>query len=311
MENQIALENYLYGDELEITYDLSDIDYLADRIIKLPSLRPFDILKSERLCDVFCKNNDFRQKILNMINECPVLIYRLFMRGVFTFSEIEPFLHGRNSYILCFYFRKEISNFDTFIKTKIKPYFFDDSFFENETEIDFMIEHGFVDNSIEYCLKYDDIDVFRIFNISDDNMAKWSPFEWSRKPESLELLSFSGFFGSIKCFKHIIMNNFYINNQVRFSILSSGVSNLIRLNNAEIISLNGNVAIPSVFCRLSLVAYLIENGADINAKGNIWGSSVTPLHLASEHCHLSIVNYLVNHGADIHSQDEMVNHWFL
>ena len=62
-----------------------------------------------------------------------------------------------------------------------------------------MIEYGFVPSSIEYCLKYDAIDEFTDFNITNQEA------KWNKKPKYLDLLSFSGYFGSIKCFKHIIM----------------------------------------------------------------------------------------------------------
>jgi len=57
---------------------------------------------------------------------------------------------------------------------------FDESFFENENDIDQLVEHGFCKSSIEYFLKYDVVG--DLFNIDNSNQnAKWSPFEWSNR----------------------------------------------------------------------------------------------------------------------------------
>jgi len=36
-------------------------------------------------------------------------------------------------------------------------------------------------------------------------------FEWSYKPEYLDLLSFAGFFGPVKYFNHLLVKGFDIN----------------------------------------------------------------------------------------------------
>ena len=76
-------------------------------------------------------------------------------------------------------------------------------------------------SSIECILKYDVIDDLVGFNISKGE-AKWSLFEWSMKPQHLDLLSFSVFFGSIKCFKHLLMNGFEINDKVISMVVRGG-----------------------------------------------------------------------------------------
>ena len=47
---------------------------------------------------------------------------------------------------------------------------------------------------------------------------------------------------------------------------------------------------------LSVVEYLVNQKADISAKGKY---DLTPLHFAAENGHLSVVEYLVNQKADI------------
>jgi len=56
----------------------------------------------------------------------------------------------------------------------------------------------------------------------------------------------------------------------------------------------------SRYGHLSVVEYLVNQKADINAKTNY---NMTPLHYASQDGHLSVVEYLVNHKADINAKE--------
>lgn len=47
---------------------------------------------------------------------------------------------------------------------------------------------------------------------------------------------------------------------------------------------------------LDVVRLLVENGADVNLKGEAWEG---PLHFAAERGHVEIVQFLLDHGADI------------
>ena len=53
--------------------------------------------------------------------------------------------------------------FESLILSKSEPSDLDGSFLENANEIDISIQYGFLPSSIEYCLKYDDIDIFHEF----------------------------------------------------------------------------------------------------------------------------------------------------
>jgi len=293
MEEKISFERFLFGEGNEIR--INDIEFCVDRIIELPKIRPHQLEKAVRLSTEYCKLADFRQKLLEKSNKCPVLLYQLYKRGVFEFKEIEPFLRKGNTFLLSYYFRKEIEDFYSFIKKKFKPYGIDESFFENETDIDQLIEYGFHPSSIEYCLKYD------LINIDNLNQkAKWSPFEWSNKPQYLDLLSFAGFFGSIKCFRHLLMKGLEINENVLSMVVCSGCLDLFHICQGQDFLTPNLVCTVSVFFHLPLLDFMIENGADINAKGNDY---LTPLHYASKNGHLSVVEYLVNQKADINAKE--------
>jgi len=264
MEEKISFERFLFGEGNEIR--INDMEFCVDRIIELPKIRPHQLEKAVRLSIEYCKLADFRRNLLEKSNNCPVLIYQLYKRGILVFEEIEPFLKNDYSFLLCYYFRKEIKDFDSFIKNKSKPYGIDKSFFENENDIDQWIEYGFLQSSIEYCLKYDVID--DLLNIDNLNqVAKWSPFEWSYQPQYFDLLSFAGFFGSIKCFKHLLMKRFEINEKVLSMVVCGGSFELFHICQGQQSFTPIHVCKASEFFNVPLLVFMIENGVDINAFG--------------------------------------------
>jgi len=305
MEEKITFERFLFGDGNEIIID--DMEFCINRIVILPKIRPHQLDKAVRLSVEYCKLSDFRRKLLEKSNVCPVLIYQLYKRGILEFEEIEPFLGNENSFLLCFYFRKEINDFDRFIRRKSKPSNIDESFFENDKDIDQFIEFGYLQSSIEYCLKFDVID--DLLNIDNfQQKAKWSPFEWSDKLEYLDLLSFAGFHGSIKSFKHLLMKGFVINDNVLSMVVCSGCFDLFHLCQGLQFVTPNLVCKATEFFQLPLLVFMTENGADINAKDN---EGTTPLHYAAQQGHLSVVEYLINQKADINANNNNFEIYYL
>jgi len=263
MEDKIAFENFLYEDSKEVV--LSDMEFCADRIVMLPVFRPHRLEHAVNLSVYYCQSSDFRQKIIKRIKICPVLIYQLYKRGIFEYGEIDPFMRKETALNELFYFRKEIKNFENVIKKKGIEYGYDNSYFVNENDIDQLIEYGFLPSSIEYCLKYDFVDGLKNFD-NLNHTAKWSLFEWSYRPQYTDLLSFSGFFGSIKCFKYLLVNGIDITGKVISMVYCSGCIELFHLcKGIQFLTLD-NACSLSTFCHLPLLVFMIENGFDINAS---------------------------------------------
>jgi len=308
MEQLLLFEQNLYEDEcIKMPPDINDVEFLVDRITQLPSLRPLILERAVAFCQKYMKNPLFHTLFLNKsLKRCPVLLHRVFVIGGFKFEEIVDEL--RDCFIGCYYFRKEIDDFGQFLENVSKPFFFDMSFLEKEEEIDLMILYGFIPNSVEYCLKYDDVDSFRgLLNgilQSKKFGIKWSPFEWSRKPSSFDYLSFAGFYGSINCFRLLLMNGYTIFDHTRSLVVCCGNSDLFHICNEGFTSFSSHLLIASEYNRLSIIRYLIDQGTDLNAQ-NLAGN--TSLHIAAEYGHLQIVNCLIDSGALVDSRNS--NSW--
>jgi len=265
MEEKILFERFLFGDGSEVFID--DMEFCVDRIVMLPKIRPHHLEKALRISLHYSQIADFHEKLLGKIIQCPTLIHQLYKRGVFVFEEIEPYMRESDSILLYYYFRKEIEDFDTLIKGKRKPENLG-NFSSNETkDIDQLIEYGFYPSSIEYLLKYDVIDELLSYNILNKK-AQWSPFEWSNRPKYLDLLSFSGFFGSIKCFKYLLMKGFKINDKVISMVVCNGCFDIFHLCHRQRFFTAEIVCLATMNFQLSLLTFMFENGADMNSREN-------------------------------------------
>ena len=119
------------------------MEFCVDRVVMLPKIRPHQLETAVTLSVEYSKFADFRRKLLEKSTECPVLIHQLHKTGLMVFKEIEPFLRNRDTFLLCYYFRKEINNFESFfIKSWHKPLGIDELIL-NINDIDQMIEKVF------------------------------------------------------------------------------------------------------------------------------------------------------------------------
>jgi len=293
MDERILFEQFLFGDEKEI--NINDVEFCVDRILMLPKIRPHELEKAVSLTVQYCQITIFREKLLKKHEESPVLIYQLYKRGIFIFEEIEPLLIRNNIITLHYYFLKEIKDLGKFCQIKDIL-----DGFANFGNLDQLIEYGFVPSSIEYCLKYDIIDDMANFHFFNQT-AQWSLFEWSFKPRHLDLLSFSGFFGSIRCFKHLLLNGFVICDNVISMVACSGSLDLFHLCQGPHLMTIESLCRASEFFHLSLMIFLLDNGVPINAKDDY---DYSPLHYSSKYGHLSVVEYLINQDADINIKNK-------
>jgi len=304
MEKYTEFEDYLYGDnDITQDFEIFDADFCAEHLARLPTLRPFSLEKSFRLCCKFCENEQFRELLLKKSSYyCPLLLYRLYKHGIY---EIMKILLTKGSFVSLYYFRKRIDDFENKIKKIPKMYQLEQSILEDDWEMDLLIEYGFSPSSIEYCMKYDDIDAFKqkIIYSSEilNQQAQWSPLEWSRDPKVYDFLSFSAYFGSINCFRHMLMNGWVINEKTNCISVCSGNTDLFHLCNQNVFDYSEHFCLASEFNRKSFLYFLVEKGINVDSKNS---ENFSALLSASEQDHISIVEYLLNKGANIEQVDQ-------
>jgi len=303
-KEQIVFEKMIYGDPPVFKFmEIQRKGFLVGLFGIYPRLRPQHLERFVIFCSNYLQDQNFRKIVLNeAFVQCPTLIHRLYRIQIFTKTEIKESLLFHRNRLLYWFFKNEIDVDDTGFSYSQSNR---NQGNWSKTVLDSLIEYGFLPSSIEFCLKYDRLQEMNSIMMRNQNLTicKWSPFEWSAEPDSLDLLSFSGFFGSINCFKHLLLQGQPINQSVFSSIVCNGSLELFHLFNESNFFSSECVLNTSKFSRLSILVFKFENGADINAKDNYdW----TSLHWASRNGHLSVVEYLVNQKADINAKDNGV-----
>ena len=317
-KEQLVVEKMLYGDSPVFEFiEVQKKDFLVNIFGLYPKLRPHHLENFVLFCSHYLQDESFRKIVLKKVFiVCPTLIQRLFRFKCFTNDEIRESLENHKKKFLCLFFKNDFEVDETGFSDRDDQYshqycydqysqeYCDGQYSQehwNETKLDSLIQFGFHKSSMEFCLKYDLFEEIEsiMINNTDKRECNWSPFEWSEKPKSLDFLSFSGFFGSLKCFRVLLFSGFVINELVVGNVVCSGSRELFNLVSDLHLESFSCLHESSRFVHLSAVEYLVNQKADINARDK---NDLTPLHYAAEKGHLSVVEYLVNQKADLNAQ---------
>jgi len=273
MEGLIGFEQSIYCNEPVFgKSELVELDFYIEKLINHPRLRPHFLDSIVDLCLFYCNSIPFREILLEKsFTICHVLIHRLYLSGVYSFNEINEYLKNKSIFIPCYYYRKEIFDFNIFIGNKTIPVGFEREKWLDESFTNLCIKFGFAPSTIEFCLKYDDIE--SLLRITSDSTiilpdtVQWSPFEWSHCPKSLDILSFSGFFGSVRCFKFLLMKGYCIDQNTICSVIYSGQLDEFYICHNNGFDCSDYIDRAAEFCRIELFRYMIDNRTERDLTG--------------------------------------------
>jgi len=300
MEEIIEIQQCLYNNKLDLLPCFcSDYSVLIDEIVFAPSIRPFLI---NDIVDWCVKHKDsfpdgFKCYLLKAgLRNCPSLVRKLMQKGYFCADEILD----RLSYIrirgLCFYFFEIINDYAGFVKNfryKYSKYGFESFPVEEEKESNsFLLDYGFPKNSIEYALKYDDSSILNVYesdpSFSYSSNIKWSQFEWAFEPYSMDPLSVSAFFGSVKCFKRIMILSSATMASTMYCALCGGNIDIVSMISENHYIQKEAIDITIKYCQEVLFDWLCSN------------TTLSTICASESHC-IKCYQFLIGNGMDKNS----------
>jgi len=312
---------------------------LINKIIFFIGIRP---LKIEDYCISIAKINNFafKNSVIEFGNrKCPKLLFELFKIGWISMDEIEREILKYPT-ILCqmyFYDIHKIFSQENYDYWGVSEFYEEKYVCAPDDHKDYK-SFGFPRNSVQYAIKYDEIDEFKnhctVTGFDMDQELESNPFEWSEINRFLSLLAFSAHFGSIKCFKFLIMSGVEPIENDLDSVVFSGNLDIFHvyisedeeeLTRALPFSVNyfhfelfewiysripiKNIDISELYQsrNYEIINKLIEDGVDINKNGpklmNDSSGEKTILHHACLNCDFQMCSMLIAKGVFIDPQD--------
>jgi len=294
MEEKIVFEYSLYKDGTpDHIIEIDDIDFVISTLVNLSIFRPQKYELIFELHRKYSERKGFREKFLARALKMNSNFVRILIdKSIYSSDDIANLQ----------------SMIDRFIDLSNKMDYVQNDICQNTLDLSLkLIETSFSPGSIEYCLKYDDIDeIHRKYQNPSFFQDKANIIEIENIMNlDFDLLGFCGFFGSVKCFKFFLeIKLFTIDQSVIECVICGGSIEIFRLC-LQAVEILGNsfklIILASCYNNLDLLHYFHDNGAEIIAKDN---NDWTPLHYTACYGHLSVVEYLVNQKADINAKNE-------
>jgi len=212
--------------------DLSSVkDYkvLVNNLVYFPTIFPFKLDYIVDQCIKVGCDEYFREYLLRKgLYVCPMLIHRLMDHGYYTFTDIEFWLKRIKAFGASILFFPTIGNEKEFKRFYIK---------KGEAEIkyynlcfDELLAYGWEKDSLGFVLKYDTDSEMAHYDDFNE-LIEWSAFEWAYHFEQFRIspLDFAARFGSIRCFKYLILNKAKIQQETMEMACCSGNYELIQM----------------------------------------------------------------------------------
>lgn len=310
-------------------------DYLQSVMFQIAwfyDLRPKKVKIIAKAATDICLHFHYKPHFLHFRTRFPRLTYRLYMNGVYTDEDIKE--HSkRTSLIFSLFVARKLGNEITEL-----PYCFNEITVEQISANDYqllndIIEYSYDHTSINYALKYDDIEMFQqlasvpgfdmehTINIDLTEIKK--PTTATEKPLIVTPLAFAAFYGSKKCFDYIALNGGSFTESVCEKAVMGGNIDIIRqcltrcpegfereaFMNAIIYNRNdiADFLLTNCKCRgtnlkdcvyamnIPACEYAVENGLELDKV--VYGTN--PLVLSTERLSYPMALFLLEKGADI------------
>jgi len=280
--------------------EIDDIEFIINTLVSLSKFRPLKYEIIFILHQNYSAKIGFREKFLERVlkHNC-AFVNILIKKNIYKTEDIEHHFNKGNETLNIVDLSKKMASI---VFPEIESGYLSQNISDLSAKL---IETSYSPGTIEYCLKYDDIDEIRRFyqnpNFYQDQ-ANIIPTE-NIMDLNFDLLGFCGFFGSVNCFKFFLeTQRFSIDQSVIECVVCGGSIEIFRLC-IQTIDISGYslklLFMASCYNNLDLLRYLHENGVDLNSKEIFYN---TPIHYAAENGHLGVVDYLINQGADINAK---------
>jgi len=323
MKPYVDFQDALFsGEDIKVSLDDLEVSFLVSQIALFIELRPLQFDRAAQLCKCWYHRAGFKNELRRQLFfKCPVLFYKLLIDGVFDINEIMEYYQRESHYSIILY-QDIIPDYSSFVK-KIMGSGSADYLLKKKRKEKFLF--GFHPSSVEYCLKYDDIESLKLHfenpSFSISNELKWNRYEWSQKPLSMDILSFAGHYGSINCFKYLLMVGCEVTVSVLNSLLCSGSIELFSLIDFSRFSIdmkyafmfmqtgiiewmsskNGGESYNFLACGyFRNLVYCIENHIQ---KIHVNEYATPPLHYFTQNKCSKIVKYLLENGENPNELD--------
>ena len=321
---------------------IDDIIFLTSEISLYLKIRSNNLKLLIEIIEYFNNIKEIKKIFLKYLKifclkKCPILIYHLIKINIFDFkNDILPNKITEISRLVFYPFYLEYSPKKVFFSNKLYFYYkkFNYLINNNIEKFEELINYGWAKGSIEYIIKYDEIELFKDFILKNPLISKekiiWSPFELKKKPINLDYYSLFGIFGSLNCFKYLLINLSENFNFLKYDLISSGNLEMISLYKIEPSQYISSLINSNYFKYENLIEYYLQyfnnlnelNVSEVFSTNNLKFIFLkffkgdfnkidffdnTSLHYSTEFNNTNLVKYLLENGANPNIEDTFLD----
>lgn len=356
VELQYLLTNITDQNIQETIHQIKESEYvqtdsafyqLCTEIRRLPRIRPLSVdIVTELIGQL---NASFpEKKIIETVFEENIVVYhadiallrKCFKAGFVSRDFILKYYKKLTNKVMlfCFYFAPDfeelalkIAPSNNIIESELDQYICEIPELSNNNYqlLSELLDYGWYKDSLGYFLKYDDINSLQLA-LAKNNELIYSTVKSDFEPgfsQPMSLINAAAFYGSIKCFKYLFMNNAAFDEATAKNSVIGGNYEIVHICQQQGLQFDEQALAAAVeylrndifawitiqgICAstfyLSVVknnvlalVYFISQGFSVTFNENEW---TTPLHVAVRCGSLSVIDYLISTGCSTEAVDE-------